>query len=196
MEWYPIGVTDVSPYRLSLEATTELKTLLMRFGVRDGIEPILSDIESAITAYQAAVSITQGSLPGATRNNLHEVLKKGVSLLNQIENLDMPSKTLLRDRAVTPRLKGILDDVVVALRDAQTLPNTGLPQYSKLWLASDIRQALEQRGIAVNGAKTGVFYEVLAVVVRLVARRPNTAIPDVTRLVKRAMIDFTPTQRP
>ncbi|MDS4032049.1 MAG: hypothetical protein RKO24_15635 [Candidatus Competibacter sp.] len=198
VDWFPTGVTDYEHFSLERDVVKELRDTVRACEEREPLPTFFSDIEHAIACYRAHSKLKEDCLPGKVRGRLVILQTQSQQLLDYLDSLDGLSSMLLCEEKVNlSDMRHRLMEFVIAIgraaTEAESFPNSRVPDYPRTVLASDIRHALEKQGFRCKTTKSGLFYNVLGIIVRVATGNPHSS-GAVEKLVAKALTHPTPTQ--
>lgn len=191
MKWCPTGVTALESYRLSNKDRQGLRDTLGNYGIDKPSPELFRDVESALAYYHADSRLHQDCLPSKVRKNLRAVGRWCEALLAALDKLDGVSRDLLHTEAgmdlseVRLKLETWLIATGRAEQAAAVFPNTRLHDFPKLFLAYNIKQALQNHGHSVTARKPGLFYDLVAYVFQTATGQEKGEVEKMVRAALR-----------
>ncbi len=192
--WTPTGVASSLSGDPSFDTllVKQITTYLSSKGVK--VTPdFFEDIYTAVAVFYSAREMYQKSKPGAVRENIALSLDRTQRLNQSINHLDGNSRKLLNGQVgvIYAHIREINNILQEAKVKANEYPKHGrLKDFPLETLISDIGEALKELGVKLTVYKSGMFHEVVILVVQEVTGK---AVEDLHTQLERAIANPNPT---
>jgi len=192
--WGPTGIGNYKPVRLDEGRRQQIAYEIVSLGGAPEIPSAFFDaLCVALGGYKSNREIANSSKPAQVRKNLKAALTAALELNGCLNNLDGNSRQLVSSvtsDGVSALQNRYLSPLIQGLRQAKHLseqyPKKGrLPEFSRLWLAVDVADAIRRHlGLAPTTTRSGLFESVLTIILEVAT---GNEVNDVTALARKAL---------